>query len=120
MRIIFDSLLILHFIGLAALLGGFMTQARGLRDGTARIDTGILHGGYTMGATGLLMVALGIADAHIVGALAVAKYTVKLVLLAALLVIAIVYRKREPVPAAALIAIGALALADIVVAVVWP
>ncbi|MFD8000269.1 hypothetical protein, partial [Streptomyces mirabilis] len=46
----------LHIIGIASLLGGFLTQMKAMGQGTARFVPAMLHGALTMLVTG---VALG-------------------------------------------------------------
>ncbi len=46
-----NSLLVLHFIGLASLLGGFLTQMRAMGAGTAKIVAAMVHGAWTAFAT---------------------------------------------------------------------
>lgn len=50
MTALLDTLLALHFVGLASLLGGFLTQ---MSAGTKRIVPAMLHGALTMLLTGL-------------------------------------------------------------------
>lgn len=52
----------LHIIGIAALLGGFLTQMKAMGRGEARFVPGMLHGALTMLVTGALLVGLNQAD----------------------------------------------------------
>jgi len=55
MQIVYDLLVILHFIGLASLLGGFLVQMSSAEKG---VNPAMLHGALTQLVTGLLMVGL--------------------------------------------------------------
>ncbi|MEL0291776.1 MAG: hypothetical protein VW942_05365, partial [Aquiluna sp.] len=55
-----NSLLVLHFVGLASLLGGFLTQIKAMSAGTASIIPAMVHGAWTAFITGLLLV--GVAE----------------------------------------------------------
>ncbi|MEU9388379.1 hypothetical protein AB0D38_49115, partial [Streptomyces sp. NPDC048279] len=72
----------LHIIGIAALLGGFLTQVKAMGQGTARFVPGMLHGAFTMLATGVILVGLNEADDHHVNTV---KIGVKLALLIVIL-----------------------------------
>jgi hypothetical protein len=110
-------LLILHFVGLASLLGGFLVQVKAIGAGRGTVVPAMVHGALTQLVTGLLLVAtieMGDLDD-----LNNAKIAVKLVVAAVITVLVFVYRKKVPVPSWALWSIGALTLANIVVAVAW-
>ena len=55
---ILHSLLVLHFIGLASLLGGFLTQMKAMGKNLATIVPAMVHGAWTMLITGVLMVGV--------------------------------------------------------------
>jgi hypothetical protein len=118
MEILRNALLVLHFVGLASLLGGVLVQLRSIRTGDARILPAILHGAYLqlLSGVGLVAVIQG-ADLDEVNN---AKVGVKLVVLLILTVLAIVYRRRKArVPQWVVPVIGALTLLNIVLAVFW-
>ena len=54
----------LHIIGIASLLGGFLTQMKAMGKGTARFVPAMLHGALTMLVTGVILVGLNQADGH--------------------------------------------------------
>lgn len=116
-----DFLVVLHFIGLAALFGGFLLQIKALRNKTAEILPAMVHGAWTMFITGLLLVGarewelmLGAGREldHI-------KIAVKTVVALAILVLVLVNKKKKPTSSAALATIGGLTLSNIVLAVFW-
>ena len=117
MEILRNVLLVLHFIGLASLLGGFLTQMSAFKSRSARINPAILHGALTQLVTGLALVAvIQIGDLDDIDN---AKIAVKLAILIAIYVIAFVNRKKSAVAMPVIGAIGALTIANIVIAVFW-
>ncbi len=118
MEILRNILLVLHFVGLASLLGGVLVQLRSVRTGDARILPAILHGAYLQLASGLALVAVNqLGDLQDVNNVTVG---VKLVVLLILTALAVVYRRRKTrIPQWVVPVIGALTLLDIVIAVFW-
>lgn len=117
MEILHTILVILHFIGLASLLGGFLVQMSGFKTKSIAINPAIIHGAITQLVTGLLLVVLAeMGDADVNHA----KVGIKLAIAVVITVLALVNRKKKPVSAAVLGSIGVLTLANIVIAVVVP
>lgn len=116
MEILKNVILALHIIGVAALLGGVLYQIRAIREGTARVLPAILHGAWTMLVTGVLLVGLQYPLGHDVNNV---KIAVKLAVLLAIIVIALVHRKRENLAGWVLPALGGLTVANVVIATVW-
>jgi hypothetical protein len=116
MEILKNVILALHIIGVAALLGGVLYQIRAIREGTARVLPAILHGAWTMLLTGVLLVGLQYPLGHDVNNV---KIGVKLAVLVAIIVIALVNRKREKLAGWVLPALGSLTVANVVIATVW-
>lgn len=112
--------LILHFVGLASLLGGVLVQIKEIFAGRGKIVSAMVHGSWTMLATGLLLV--GIAQMRIsAGAdleLDHVKVAIKSVIVTAVVFLVMLYRKRETVKRGQMLSIGALTLANVVIAVV--
>jgi hypothetical protein len=106
----------LHIIGIAALLGGFLTQMKAMGAGEARFVPGMLHGALTMLVTGALLVGLNQADHQPVN---VVKIGLKLTLLVVILGLVYVKRDEEKVPAAVFGTVGALTAVNIFIAVLW-
>ncbi len=115
------SLIVLHFIGMAALLGGFMTQMKAMGAGTAKIIPAMVHGSWTVFAAGLLLV--GLAEYRVaMGAdfeINHMKIGVKTVVALVILILVMVNRKKESLKAPVFGAIGALTLTNLVLAVFW-
>lgn len=118
MSILLSILVVLHFVGIASLLGSVIVEMKDLINKRARVLPGMFHGALTMLVTGLLM--MGIVDATTGGANHV-KLMVKLAVLIIVTVLVMIYRKRdaEHTPQWAIWAIGGLTLANIVIAVFW-
>ncbi|MFF3632836.1 MULTISPECIES: hypothetical protein [unclassified Streptomyces] len=106
----------LHIIGIAALLGGFLTQMKAMGQGTARFVPGMLHGAFTMLVTGVALVGLNEADGHHVDSF---KIGVKLALLIVILGLVYVQRDEEKVDKRVFGLVGLLTVANIFIAVLW-
>ncbi|MGI5529862.1 hypothetical protein ACQEVX_21495 [Streptomyces syringium] len=116
MNVLIHAFVGLHIIGIAALLGGFMTQMKAMGKGEARMVPAMLHGALTMLVTGVALVGLNQADDNTVNTV---KIGVKLALLIVILGLVYVKRDDEKVPAAAFGTVGALTTANVFVAVLW-
>ncbi|MEU2561679.1 hypothetical protein ABZ626_20425 [Streptomyces longispororuber] len=106
----------LHIIGIAALLGGFLTQMKAMGEGTARFGPAMLHGALTMLITGVVLVGLNQADDNAVNNL---KIGIKMALLIVILGLVYVKRDEDRVDKALFGAVGALTVANIFIAVLW-
>ena len=93
MEFVYNLLVVLHFIGLASLLGGFIVQMKSPDKG---VNPAMLHGALTQLVTGVLLV--GIASAGLVPGEEVdhAKIAVKLVIVLIITALAFVGRRRVP------------------------
>ncbi|MFF9097002.1 MULTISPECIES: hypothetical protein [unclassified Streptomyces] len=106
----------LHIIGIASLLGGFLTQMKAMGRGTARFVPAMLHGALTMLVTGVVLVGLNQADDHTVNNI---KIGVKLALLIVILGLVYVKRDEETVDKRLFGLVGLLTVANIFIAVLW-
>ena len=118
MEILRNILLVLHFAGFAGIVGGVMMQMPKVKEGTAKINGAILHSSLLQLVTGLALVgmAYGMGNGDHVNN---AKIGVKTVVLIAIVVIAIVFKKKQGVSAGVFGTIGGLALLNMVLAVMW-
>lgn len=112
--------LILHFIGIGALLGGFLTQMKAMRSKQAKIVPAMNHGAWTMFITGLILTGVAEYRASIIGfevnhALIGAKTFVVVVILALVLL----NKKKPTVSPAVFGSIGLLTIANITMAVLY-
>ncbi|GGV80364.1 hypothetical protein GCM10010294_52410 [Streptomyces griseoloalbus] len=106
----------LHIIGIASLLGGFLTQMKAMGEGTARFSPAMLHGALTMLVTGVILVGLNQADDQPVDNL---KIGVKLALLIVILGLVYVKRDEEKADKGMFGLVGLLTTANIFIAVLW-
>lgn len=116
-----NSLVVLHFIGLASLLGGFITQMKAMALGAAKIVPAMVHGAWTMLITGVALV--GVAEWQ--GAMGAAieidhmKVGIKSLVLTAILVLVLYFKKKDSVKAPVFGTIGLLTILNVVLAVFW-
>ncbi|WP_371662140.1 hypothetical protein [Streptomyces sp. NBC_00280] len=106
----------LHIIGIASLLGGFLTQLKAMGQGTARFVPAMLHGAFTMLVTGVALVGLNQADDQPVDNI---KIGVKLALLIVILGLVYVKRDDETVDKRLFGLVGLFTTANIFIAVLW-
>lgn len=106
----------LHIIGIASLLGGFLTQMKAMGAGEARMVPAMLHGALTMLVTGAALVGLNQADDQHVNNV---KIGVKLALL--VVILALVYLKRDEATVSKGVfgTVGLLTVANVFIAVLW-
>jgi hypothetical protein len=121
MEILRNSLIVLHLIGFASVLGPFLSQMKAMGQGTAKIMTGMVHGGWLLLITGLGLtgVAEWRAAEGIIESVNHAKIGVKLTLLVILLVLILVNRKKDSVKPIVIGLIGLLTITNVVLAVFW-
>lgn len=99
----------LHIIGIASLLGGFLTQMKAMGQGAARFTPAMLHGALTMLVTGAVLVGLNQAQDYSVDNV---KIGVKLAVLIVILGLVYVKRDEEKVEKPLFGLVGALTLTD--------
>jgi hypothetical protein len=118
MQIVATVLVILHFIGLAYLLGSFLVQVKDIAKGKGRVLRGMVDGSLLQLITGLALTGIysaGLVDEEVNNA----KIAVKLVVLLVIVVLVFVFRKREIAPSWVLWSIGGLTTLNVVLAVAW-
>ncbi|CAB4925918.1 unannotated protein [freshwater metagenome] len=119
MQFVLNLFIVLHFLGLALLFGGFIVQVKSAEKGVSRW---MLDGALTQLVTGIVMV--GIIESKVIDDMQPsssfhAKIGVKLLVVLVITVLAIIgRRKKGPQPVLWGI-IGLLTLANIVIAVFW-
>lgn len=115
MEILYNAIVVLHFIGLASLIGGFLVQIRA----TERVvNSAMWHGALTMLVTGLLLVGLAypLNDGADIDN---AKIGVKLAILLVIVGLVWANRKKEAISTGVWAAIGGLSIANVIIAVFW-
>jgi hypothetical protein len=119
--IIKSFLVVLHLVGLSALLGGFLVQVKALRAKTAEILPAMVHGAWTSLLTGLLLVGVREWELALGGGedLDHSKIAIKTVVVLIIVVLVMLKRKQKPVTGAILGTIGGLTLLNVVLAVFW-
>ncbi len=115
MEFIYNLVVILHFIGLASLVGGFIVQISSAEKG---VNAAMFHGALTQLVTGLILVGMvegGAVDEEI----NMTKISVKLAIVLVVTVLVFMGRKKTPPQVALWGAIGALSISNIFIAVLW-
>ncbi len=120
MSFVYNLLVILHFLGLASLIGGFLVQ---IRTSPRVVNMAMVHGALTQLVTGVLLVGLRYplhnADPEEWGLPDNAKIAVKFVILLVVLGLVLANRKKESISNAVWAAIGVLSIANVAIAVLW-
>ena len=111
-ELIINAFLILHFLGIASLLAGFLTSMKEIRTGM-KVNAGVLHGAYLMLISGLAMAGLAIDPSK----LNVIVISLKSIILTVILFIAYALRKKEASPKWAVPAIAGLTILNMILAV---
>ena len=111
-------LLILHFVGLASLLGGFLFQ---MSASAKRVLPGMVHGALTQLVTGLGLVGVAEYLASQTDDFEVnhVKVGVKLAVATVITVLVLMNRGKESIAVPVWATIGGLTLLNVVVAVAW-
>ncbi|MET9291194.1 hypothetical protein [Streptomyces sp. NPDC003077] len=116
MDVVINIFVGLHIIGIASLLGGFLTQMKAMSAGTARFVPAMLHGALTMLVTGIVLVGLNQAQDYSVNNI---KIGIKLAVLVVILGLVYVKRDEEKVAKPLFGIVGLLTMVNIFIAVVW-
>jgi hypothetical protein len=117
-----NAFVVLHFVGLASLLGGFLVQIKSLKAGEGKIVAAMIHGAWTMLITGLTLVGIHewiSALDPAAGEIDNLKVAVKSIVLTLILVLVMHYRKKPAVKSSILASVGALTFLNVVLAVFW-
>jgi hypothetical protein len=110
-ELIVNIFLVLHFLGIAALLAGFFTSMKDMKSGM-KVNTGVFHGAYLMLITGLVMA--GVTKPEDLNAIVIALKSISLTVI---FFVAYTYRKKVQTPVWAVPTIFLLATFNIVLAV---
>lgn len=113
MEILYKALVVLHLVGMAILVGGWLVTVR-----MPRVLPAMWHGALTQLVTGLALVGLassGVVDAEVDNV----KIAVKLVVALAVAGLVMTARNKQDVAPRVAHAVGGLALLNVLVAVFW-
>ena len=113
MQILKDVVLILRFLGPAAIIGGVLAQ---MRQTPKRVDALVVHGALTQLVTGVALVGL---DQALDDPVDNTKVGIKLVILPVITVLAWRHRKAEAVATWVWATIGLLTVVNIAIAAIW-
>lgn len=116
MQFLYNLVLVLHFVGLASLLGGFIVQMRSSEKG---VNPAMWHGALTQLVTGVLLVGIAESGSLEDGPLDMTKISVKLLVVVIITALAFVGRRKQPPQVALWGIIGALTFVNVVIAVFW-
>src|SRR5215207_8757020 len=117
MDVVYKILLVLHFLGLASLIGGWLVQLRAV--GERYVSAAMLQGILTQVVTGVLLVGLAEGVDSLDRDVDRVKIGVKLGVAVVISVLCWVNRRRQIVPDGLYFLIGLLSIANVVVAVFW-
>lgn len=113
MALLYGFVVVVHLIGMAGVVGGWMSAVR-----QPRIVPAMVHGALTALVTGLLLVGLSYP---VFGGDNIdnTKITVKLLVALVVAVLVWVNRRKTDVPKGLLHLIGGLAVLNVAIAVLW-
>jgi hypothetical protein len=115
-QFLYNLILVLHFVGLASLLGGFIVQMKSTDKG---VNPAMWHGALTQLVTGVLLTGIAESDSLDDEPLDMAKISVKLLIALVITVLAFIGRKKQPPQVPLWGIIGALTVVNVVIAVFW-
>ncbi len=116
MQFLYNVILVLHFVGLASLLGGFIVQMKSADKG---VNPAMWHGALTQLVTGVLLVGIAESGSLEDESLDMTKISVKLLIVLVITVLAFIGRKKQPPQVPLWGIIGALTLVNVIVSVFW-
>jgi hypothetical protein len=117
MDVVYKILVVLHFLGLASLIGGWLVQLRAV--GERYVSAAMLHGVLTQLVTGVLLVGLAEGVDSLDRTVDRTKIGVKLVVTLVVTILCWANRRRQFLPNGLYFLIGLLAVANVVIAVFW-
>lgn len=119
--IIKSFLVVLHLVGMSALLGGFLVQIKALKAKTAEILPAMVHGAWTALATGLLLVGVREWEQALGGGgpLDHSQIAIKSVVVLVIVTLVMLKRKQKPVSSSVLGTVGGLTFLNVVLAIFW-
>lgn len=120
LKLVLNIFLILHLLGMAALLTGFFSQMKEFKNG-AKVTAAVFHGSWTLLITGFVMTGLAYPlqaeTGETINNLVLAA---KAVIITVIFFIAYSYNKKEKTPKWVVPVIGLLGIVNICLAVLGP
>ena len=113
MEFLYDAIVVLHFVGLASLLGGWLVQ---ISTSPRGVNRAMVDGALTQLVTGVALVGLA-EGTSLDEDINHAKVGAKLLILLVIVALTLVNRKKESISTGVWAAIGLLTVANIVIAV---
>ena len=117
MEFVYNAVLVLHFLGLASLVGGCLVQMSGR--GERVVNAAMTHGALTQVVTGVIMVGLAEAVDSLEREVDTQKIAAKLIVALVVAVLCWVNRKKSPIPDGLYFLVFGLSVGNIVIAVFW-
>ncbi|MFM6979972.1 MAG: hypothetical protein ACKOWE_01020 [Micrococcales bacterium] len=118
MKLVTDIFVILHLLGMASLMTGFLGQMKELKNG-AKVTAAVFHGSWTLLVTGFVLVGLAYApdsteepNSWVLAA--------KAIVITVIFFIAYTYNKKTQTPKWVIPVIGLLTIVNISLAVLGP
>ena len=112
MELVYNLVVVLHVIGLAAIIGGWLAVVR-----APRVLVPMVHGALLQVVTGLALV--GLSEAVLDKDVDHTKIGIKLVIALVVAALAFLHRKKRNVAPGVVHAIGGLAVLNVLIAVLW-
>jgi hypothetical protein len=117
MDVVYKILVVLHFLGLAGLIGGWLVQLRAV--GERYVSAAMLSGVLTQLVTGIVLVGLAEGVESLDRTVDRTKIGVKLVVALVVAILCWANRRRQYIPNGLYFLIGLLSFANVVIAVFW-
>jgi hypothetical protein len=117
MDVVYRLLVVLHFLGMASLIGGWLVQL-GSR-GERHVSLAMTRGVVTQLVTGVIMVGLAEGVESLDRDIDRAKIAVKLLVALVVAVLCFANRRRPTISDGLYLIVGLLSVANVVVAVFW-
>ena len=113
MDYLYEAIVVLHFLGLASLLGGFLVQ---MSTSPKVVNSAMVHGALTQLVTGLALVGLAetLVEDEEVNHM---KVGLKLLILLVITGLVLANRKKDSISTGVWAAIGGLTIANVAIAV---
>ena len=117
MDVVYQILAVVHFLGLAGLIGGWLVQLQAV--GERYVSAAMRDGVLTQLVTGIVLVGLAEGIGSLDRTVDRVKIGVKLLITVVVTILCWANRRREYIPNGLYFLIGLLSIANVVIAVFW-